>query len=75
MTIFIFAYILPFILILIVCMWGIFHRTPLERCKRLFCKIVAHPKYNSVDTPKLVDAARSEDEVYLKAYLKHMRKL
>lgn len=75
MTIFVLAYILPFILILAICLWGVTYRSPLERCKRLFVRIVAHPKYNSIDTPKLVDATRSEDEVYLKAYLKHMGKL
>ncbi len=75
-----FVYLLPFLLILGICLWTMFRRTPRERCKRLFAKIVSHPLYSArirdtshrFDLPNLVDAVNDEDVAYLKAYLKGM---
>jgi hypothetical protein len=72
MTTFIIAYVLPFVLIITICLWGMLRRSTADRCKRLFRKITAHPNYNALDMPKLFDAVRCEDEPYLKAYLKNM---
>ncbi len=82
MTLFILAYIIPFALILTICLWGILHRSPLERCKRLFVKIANHPEYkrqladpkNPFDVPALVRAVKDEDEAYLKERLKSLGK-
>jgi len=72
MTVFILAYLLPFMLIVLIALRSLLHRTPLERCKKLFGEIVRHPKYPPHDIAKLIDAVKCEDVDYLKDYLRDL---
>lgn len=66
------ALLFPFLAIIALLVWGLMRRSSLERCRRLFVKITAHPRYKAVDTPKLIDAVRDADEAYLRIYLRRI---
>lgn len=62
----------PTIAFIALCLWIMFRRTPLERCKILFRSIALHPNHDPRLLPKFLAAVRDQDLAWLERYLKSL---